>query len=104
VICSCIILYGLGFFKKREPWIVFEQTKRHFKSITDNVDTSTPYMCELIQATSKERPIHLNAEQAFKFLFGKQGKRANLFTFWNEMSQVDESIHSSNVKSINSLA
>lgn len=59
------------------------------------------YMSELIQSTSKERPIHLNAEQAFKFLFGKQGKRANLFTFWNEMSLIDESIHSIEAKSIN---
>lgn len=62
-------------------------------------DSPPDYMSDLIRATSKERSIDLNPEQAFEFLFGKQGKREKLFTFWNEISQVDDSIYSSSVKS-----
>lgn len=67
-------------------------------------ESNPAYMSALIQIMANNKPINLNIEQIFAFLFGKQGKRANLPIFWNEISQVNESILSNDEQSINFLA
>jgi ribosomal protein S18 acetylase RimI-like enzyme len=44
------------------------------------------FMLELIEAASCMQSILLNPDQAFQFLFGKQGKRKNLSQFWKSVS------------------
>jgi N-acetylglutamate synthase-like GNAT family acetyltransferase len=55
-------------------------------------DSPPSYMTELIRATSNGQPINLNPDQIFKFLFGVEGKRANLPTFWKAISPVNNSV------------
>jgi len=50
-------------------------------------ETHPAYMAPLIESISNGHKIHLTANQTCNFLFGEQGKRANLLRFWNEYAK-----------------
>lgn len=56
------------------------------------------YMNELIQIVENGLPFHLDKHQTFHFLFENAGKRANLPSFWKELSDPQGEMGSSNDK------
>jgi len=50
-------------------------------------ETHPAYMASLIESTADGGKVHLTANQALEFLFGEQGKRANLPIFWSKITK-----------------
>ena len=52
-------------------------------------DSHPNYMKQLIEIAGEGLSIHLNENQTLEFLFGQQGKRANLPNFWSGIPHVE---------------
>lgn len=92
-------------------WVLFTQTAKglyeKFGFVSESVNPNRQllhkfrtqelqpsFMADLIQTTSMEQSLHLNAEQSVAFLFGQQGKRANLPSFWQAVQEARQEITS----------